>query len=108
MKGFLIFVGILIAFLALTWVMNGNEFFLYKYFAPKKEQVRREVFEQTKSYVQGTIQILYTEHMEFIKSDSAGKEAIASIVLGQTCDFDKGLLPPDLRVWVDSLERSRY
>lgn len=31
----------------LTWLVQGNDFFLYKTFAPKYADVQREVFEQT-------------------------------------------------------------
>ena len=44
--------GIVVVCLGFGWIATGNDFFLYKVFAPKYEQVRRETFEQTKSYNQ--------------------------------------------------------
>ena len=56
-------IGILVALLALGWLFTGNDFFLFKVFAPKYEQVRRETFEQSKAYRQGAIQEL--QNMQF-------------------------------------------
>lgn len=40
---------VLIALMAIGWILMGNEFFMYKFFAPRQEAVRRQVYEQTKS-----------------------------------------------------------
>ena len=55
-------IGLIIAFFVLmfglTWAVQGNDFFMYKVFAPKYEQVRRTTFEQSKAYNQGMVQEL--------------------------------------------------
>ena len=53
----------IILLLGLGWLVTGNDFFLFKVFAPKYEQVRRETFEQSKAYNQGMIQEL--QNMQF-------------------------------------------
>ena len=55
MKVVLSIMGVILAlalFMGLGWVAQGNSFFMYKFFAPKQEQVRRETFEQSKAYRQ--------------------------------------------------------
>lgn len=57
-KLFLVIIAIVVFGLAIGWFAAGNDFFMYKYFAPKQEEVRRDVYEHTKSYHQGNIQRL--------------------------------------------------
>ena len=47
----IIFSGILVlgGILSLIWITTDNQFFLYKFFAPREEAVRRETFEQSKA-----------------------------------------------------------
>lgn len=97
-----VLVGIVGA-LALIWVLTGNEFFMYRYFAPKQEAVRRQVFEQTKSYRQGMIQELYNMQRQYIVADDNHKDALASVILHQVADFPDDDLPTDLRVFIQQL-----
>lgn len=71
----------IVAFLGTTWIIMGNEFFLYKFFAPKAEAVRREVFEQSKAFNQGMIQELQNMQFRYVQADADGKAAMASIIL---------------------------
>lgn len=89
------------------WVAQGNDFFMYKFFAPKYEQTRREVFENTKSYNQGMIQELQNMQFEYVKADPAHKDALASVILRRAADFDADKLPPDLRQFIEQLRRER-
>ena len=99
-------VGILILILGMTWLFQGNDFFMYKYFAPKYENTRREVFENTKSYNQGMIQELENMEFEYIKADSNHQYALASIILHRAADFPQDKLPYDLKVFINGLRSS--
>lgn len=104
--------GAIIALMLLTWVIQGNEFMLYKFWAPKQEAVRREVFEQTKSYNQGMIQELQNMQFEYIKADASHQKALRSIILHRAADFDSNKrfieshfgLPEDLRSFIEQLK----
>lgn len=85
------------------WIVEGNEFFLYKFFAPKQEAVRREVFEQSKAYNQGVAQELEGAEMDYAHADADQKAAIRSVVLHRVADYDESKLTPDLREFVDTL-----
>jgi hypothetical protein len=97
----------LLGILALTWIVQGNQFFLYKFFAPKTEDVRREVFENTKSYNQGMVQELQNMQFEYIKAKPEQQKALASIILHRVSDFDESKLPSDLRSFIDGLRNER-
>lgn len=85
-KGILVFVVILIIafgleFLGLEWT---------RFFAPKRAGIKREVFEQTKSYVHGKIQDLSKYYKEYKDADNQeDMDAIASIIQMQFAEFDE-------------------
>lgn len=72
-----------------------------RFIAPKKENVRREVFEQTKSYNQGKqqelVQMLHEYNMS--KNDD-DKLAIMATVRQRFADYDENLLSPELYAFV--------
>lgn len=87
--------------LGLTWIVQGNDFFLTKVFAPKYEQVRRETFEQSTAYNQGLAQELQAMQFEWAKAkDAQTKDALASVILRRTAAYDVTKLPVDLKVFV--------
>jgi len=95
-----------IAILGLTWLGQGNDFFLYKFFAPKQEAVRREVFEQSKAYRQGAIQELQNMQFQYEQADEGHKTALRAIILHRAADFDPDAMPPDLRLFINQLKHS--
>ena len=107
MKLTALIVASMLAVLGLSWVVMGNEFFLYKFFAPKQEQVRREVFEQTKSYRQGMIQELENMQFQYVQADDEHKKALKFMILHRAADFPQDDMPSDLRSFVQSL-KSQY
>lgn len=105
MKTFGIVVAVLAILIGIPWIFEGNDFFLYRYFGPKQEQVRRQVFEQTKSYNQGMIQELQNMEFDYKKEkDPEAKKALASIILHRAADYDESKLPPDLTQFIDQLK----
>ncbi len=97
----------LVVLLGLGWLFQGNDFFMYKFFAPKYENARREVFEGTKSYNQGYIQELQNMQFEYVKADQAHKDALASIILHRAADYPEDKLPTDLRTFIAGLKRDQ-
>ena len=96
-------VGGLVAVIGLTWIVQGSDFILYKFWAPKQEAVRREVFEQTKSYNQGMIQELQNMQFEYVKADKTQQAALRSIILHRAADFPEDKMPSDLRSFISNL-----
>ncbi len=97
----------IVLILALSWIIQGNEFFLYKVFAPKQEQARRETFEQSKAYNDGMVQELQAMQFEYAKADQAHKDALGSVILHKVANYDLEKLPPDLKQFVQTLKRER-
>ena len=98
--------GLLLAvvlLLGLGWLAEGNDFFMYKYFAPKREAVRREVFENTKSYTQGMIQELRGYQVAYVQANTNSQAALASVILHEYADYPDDKLPADLQQFMAKL-----
>jgi hypothetical protein len=106
-KNVFIGIGVVLTLLGLTWAIQGNGFFMYKVFAPKYEQVRRETFEQSKAYNQGMVQELQNMQFEYVKADKEHQAALASVILHRAADYDESKLPADLRAFIADLKRQR-
>lgn len=97
----------LVAVVFLGWGLTYNDFAMYRYFAPKQEAVRRQVFEQTKSYNQGMIQELQNMQFQYEQADPKHRAALADLILHRSADYNVDLLPPDLRSFIAELRRER-
>ena len=107
MKTAAIIFGCLVGLVALSWIVQGGDFFLYSVFAPKYEAVRRQTFEQTKSYNEGVAQELRSAQLDYARAKTdAEKQALASYVLHQVAGYDTTKLPPDVQSFVSQLQTS--
>lgn len=115
MKSCLTGVGIVILLIVLSvlglagsWFAQGNNWFMYKIFAPKYEQVRRETFEQSKAYKTGMVQELQNMQFKYESTkDEESKAALANIILHRSADFNQNDLPSDLESFIIKL-RTKY
>ena len=90
----------LVLILAMSWIFSGNDFFLYKFFAPKQEAVRREVVETSKAFNDGMIQELQSMQIDYVKGTDSQKDAISSIVVHRYSNYNDRNLGGDLRSFV--------
>ena len=105
-KGLMYAIGAIVIIFILMFVSNSLDLISYKFFAPKREAVRREVFEETKSYNQGKVQDLVRYRLEYLQAESSeDKEAIASTIRMMFADYDENTLEPVLR---DFLKEIKY
>lgn len=91
--------------LGVSWAIMGNDFWLYKVFAPKMEEARRKTFEESRSYNEGVVQELRQMQREYLFSTPDQKEALTSVILHQTADYDENKLPPDLKDFLHQLRQ---
>ena len=104
------FLGVIALFTLLGRFVAGNDFFMFKYFAPKMEQVRRETFEQSKAYNQGMIQELQNMQFEYIQADSIHRAMLSSTILHRAADYDMEKLRTaslDLYDFIQKLKNER-
>jgi hypothetical protein len=96
-----------IGLIVLIGLLQGTDFFLYRLFAPKYEAVRRDTFEQSKSYNQGMVQELQNMQFEYIRAAPEQQAALASIILHRSADYNVDKLPRELRDFIEKLREDR-
>jgi hypothetical protein len=73
---------------------------------PKREQVRRETFENSKSYIEGKAQELTKYRLEYeLQQDSIAKQTIKRTILQSFANFNLELLNEDDRQFIKSLKK---
>lgn len=98
-------IALLIGF-ALTWIAQGQDFFMYKFWQPKMENVRREVFENTQSYVESKRQDLTKYRLEYLRDTSAmDRQALKMTIVQEFANFDESkLTEPQLREFLRQMK----
>lgn len=94
-----------IYFVVLTGLLMAGSIFLYRVLGPEAEAARREVYEETKSYRDGTIRDLDNLRLQWLAStDSLHRAALASTALHRAADFPREDLPERVREWLVEIE----
>jgi hypothetical protein len=96
----------LVVLYALGFVATGGELAIYRFWAPQQEAARRQVFENTTSYVQGKISFIARMRAEYETADSNHRAALRTIILTEASTVDPQLLPPDQRQFVQKLKEN--
>jgi hypothetical protein len=99
------FVVLLVFCLGMDWVVAGQNFFLYKFFAPRQAEVERQVYEHckqltpilTKQYRQGNIQRLGTLCLQVSQTDDGHKGMINDIIQQEFQEWDMSDVPAHLQ-----------
>ena len=98
---------VLIGIVGITFFTDALGLTEIKIFGVKTENVRREVFEQSQSYVEGKRQELTKYRLEYMRSkDPAERRAIQATILQSMANFDEDKLPPDLQGFLDQLKNA--
>lgn len=78
---------------------------LYKYFGPRYEEVRRDIYEESKAYKDGTNRDLQNLQLEYLKADGNVRAALRSTILHRAADFPEEDMTVDLRTFIRELKR---
>jgi len=103
MKPLLAIFGGVIGFGALTWGLAYHDLLFTAFFAPKYENVRRNTFEQSKSFRSGAVQELQNMQFEYIKADPEHKKALADIIRHRAVEVPPDAMPSDLQFFISIL-----
>lgn len=88
MKNFFIGLGCFLAFIAFIFFVNEFNIFGVKFWGVRSENARREVFEQTQSYVEGKRQELVKYHHEWTLADADSKIIIENTIRQSFANVD--------------------
>ena len=112
-KNISITLGIIVMVFLAAWLVQGGDFFMYKFFAPKYEQVRRETFEQTRSFNVGMVTELENMQVAYeTEKNERAKRTLADVILHRASGYnlDDPAVPFSLKVFIEDLrtkERSK-
>jgi len=95
--------GITILILASIIAVSYFGLYHYKWFAPKYENARREVFENTRSYNQAKLQELSKYMLEYQQATEGNKTAIASTIRHRFADYKANELPYKLEQFLKEI-----
>ena len=95
----------LLLMIGLSFAMGWTDVLYTKTVGKAQENARREVFEQTQSYVEGKRQELTKYRLEYMEAkDEQEKHALKVTILQSFANFDVTKLPPDLQTFLESLK----
>lgn len=87
-------------------IAGGGEYVYQKVWGVRTADVRREVFEESKSFVHGTIRDIENLAVDYAKADSDTERAIIKqTVLHRVSTFDTKELPEHLVTFVEDLRK---
>ncbi|PQJ35613.1 hypothetical protein BSZ35_14290 [Salinibacter sp. 10B] len=89
--------------LVMMAILVVGGYYLYRWAAPRYEEVQRQTYEESRQHVEGTVQDLMRYRVKYQSAESDHKSAIRQLVLRRARDLDSSDMPTNLRQWVDSL-----
>ena len=85
-------------------MVQGNDFFMYKVFAPQYEQTRHDVFKRSQAYTDGKVQELQQYMLEYNKANPEHKAALKTVIIRESVNVDWNDLPSDLQAFITRLK----
>lgn len=95
-KSFLIIVGVILFFTAISFVSGHAQLFMREYFGVWEQNVETQIYKETEMYNEGKIQELAKAKLEYEQADAMGKKAIASMIQHRFADYEVERLPEGL------------
>ncbi len=106
MKQIFIWIAGIVALIAIVLGLDLLGLGWTKFIGPKRQDIRREIFEKTKSFNEAKEQDLIRYRLQYIQAnDDEEREAIASTIRMMFADYDESKLRPELR---DFLKKIKY
>lgn len=103
MKPLLFVAGTIASLSILTWGLAYQGLLFTGFFAPKQEAIRRNTFEQSKSYRDGTVQELQNMQFEYIKAAPAHRGALADLIRQRAVSVPPDAMPIELQNFISTL-----
>lgn len=86
------------------WLVQGNNFFMYRFFAPREEQVRHDTFKQSQAYNDGMANDLAQKQLAYAQtSDTNAKLIILSNLYHEFASYDLTKLPPESQLFLSNV-----
>lgn len=100
----IMFVLLFIGIGALGFLGDAVGLWQLQVFGTRTENVKRQIFEQSQSYIQGKINHLSNLRWQYQDTEGAQKEALRQMILTEASTVDNAKLPVDLQGFIQSLK----
>jgi len=101
-------IGILVGIIIFVFSLELGGLSWKRFFAPKHENIRREVFEATRSYNEAKLQDLVRYRLQYERATTVEeKEILASAMRHMFANYDKNKLPYDLSLFLDQIMKGQ-
>ena len=87
---------VVVVFSIIGFAINSAGYASLKFWGPKREEVRREIYEETKSFNESKKQELIKYKLEYSRAEIDEKGAIATAIRMSFADYDESKLEPEL------------
>src|ERR1700730_7137121 len=89
----------------LGFLATGGDLAIYRFWAPKMENAKREVFENTQSYVQGKTEYIDRLRFQYQQAEprSSQQAAIRQLIVSEASTIDNSKLPADLQGFIQQM-----
>jgi hypothetical protein len=86
------------------FIATGGDLAIYRFWAPKRANAERQVFEQTQGYVQGKTEYLTQLRYQYQCASGEQRESLRRMILTEAATVDNDKLPADLRVFIERVK----
>ena len=100
-------IGVILVVLAMTWVIQGNEFFMLRVFGAPMENARYNAQKESQPYRDGLVKEMRRLQTEYVQADPPHQNALAGVILGTVGAGDEEKLPLDLQQFLDQLRQQQ-
>lgn len=86
------------------FLATGGDLAIYRFWAPKKANAGREVFENTQGYVQGKVEYLTRLRFQYNSAEGSQKQALRQLILDEASTVNNNKLPYELQSFIEGLK----
>ena len=91
--------------LVVVGIMAVGGLAILRYVAPEEERIRRDTYEESKSYLDGTVRDLDNLRLQWhAATNDVHRDAIASTALHRAADFPEDRLPDRIADWLGTIK----
>lgn len=95
MKSIFSIISIIVLLLAVIFGMSYFNLSMSRFFAPKQEALRNQVFHESQAYTDGMVRDLEEAQQQYIDATPDGKRALRAIVLHRFSVYPIDRMTPD-------------
>lgn len=86
-------------------IIVGWQFGLAKVFAPAYEELRTEVFEESRAHIEGTNLAVARLRLEYLSTENSVHQSILrEAILSEVASIDRNQLRPEIRSFIEGIE----